>query len=83
MARVTDGVIELLDGGDNQSAIACHLVDEFFGAIGGVYAIGAEVVEFFAGLIIEIGAIDYKQHFMDFGKCGEDLGCFEAGEGFA
>ena len=83
MARVTDGIIQFLDGGDNQSAVACHLVDEFFGVVGGVYAVGTEVVEFFAGLVVEVSAIDHKQHFMDFWECGEDLGCFEAGEGFA
>ena len=83
MALIFDGVIEFLDGGDNQSAVACHLIDELFGVVGGVYAVGAKVVEFFAGLVVEVGAIDHKHHFMDFGECSQDLGGFEAGEGFA
>lgn len=83
MALIFDGVIQFLDGGDDEVVVICHPIDELLGVVSGVYAVGAKVVEFSAGLVVEVGAIDDKQHFMDFGQGGEDLGGFEAGEGFA
>jgi hypothetical protein len=77
-----DGGVKFLDGGDDEAAIACHLVDELFGVVGAVYAVGAKVIKFFTGLVVKIGAINDEQYFMDFRQFFKDLGGFEAGEGF-
>lgn len=83
MALGFDRSVEFLDSGDNEGVIPSHLVNELFGAIGGVYAVGAEIIKLSASLVIEVSPINNKQHFMHFGELGEDLSSFEAGEGFA
>jgi MFS family permease len=44
MSRISDGVIEFLDGGDDEFAIACHLIDKFFGVVGLLFACTATLV---------------------------------------
>ena len=83
MTSFSDGGIEFLDGGDYELAMACHVFDELAGIICGIYTVGAKEIKFSASLVVEVCPIDDEKDFMDFLKFGEDLGGFEAGEGFA
>ena len=78
-----DGGVELLDGGDDERRVVRHLLHQLAGVVGAVDAVGAEVVEFFRRLVVEVGAVDDKDHFVHVGQGGEDLRRLEAGERFA
>ena len=83
MRRFADSGIEFLDGGDDELAMACHLVDELAGTICSVYTVGAKEIKFSASLVVKVCPIDDEKNFVDFWEFDEDLGGFEAGEGFA
>jgi len=56
-----------LDGGDDEVFIRIVKVcDEFFGVVGTVDASFLVVVELRSCLVIEVIAVDDKDHFMDF-----------------
>lgn len=83
VAFVVDGVVEFLDGGqDEGGGIVVELADEHPGIFRCIDTAFAEGIEFFLGLVIEVFAVYHKHDFMDFGVSDEYLAGFEGGEGF-
>jgi hypothetical protein len=56
--------VEFLDSGDNEGVIPSHLFYQLSSVVSGVYAVGAEIIKFSAGLVVKVSAIDDKQHFL-------------------
>ncbi|RUR80745.1 hypothetical protein DSM107007_39140 [Nostoc sp. PCC 7120 = FACHB-418] len=82
MAWGFDRPVEFLNRRHNQATIPSHLCYQLSGVVGGVHTLRTKIIKFLTGLVVKVSAIDHKQHFMDFGQFFEDLGSFEAGEGF-
>ena len=63
----TDSGIKFLNGGNNQFCIIGELPDQLCCVISAVNAAFAETIKFFGSLVIQILAVDYKNHLLNFG----------------
>ena len=75
-----DGIIQLLNGCDNQACIICQLSDQSTCVFCGINTAFGKIIKLLAGLIIQILAIHHKHHFMNCGQSSQNLRRFERGQ---
>ena len=77
-------VVELLNGGDDDFVIGLFQVfSQLGGVIGAIGAFGGKALVLFHGLVVEVFAVDDKEHLINKIELSRQLRSFEAGKGFA